>query len=1424
MKTVELILVVLLLLPAAATAQEENKVVVTTTDDSEEQMRTDEVQSIRFDGGRVVVTHPWGSTLFDRTLRKLTFLRPLPGKLRLTVSSSIGSQQDLRRALGIDDAGRLKTTWDDGDVVYVYADEHSTVPVGTLIPLAHNLPTSVLIGDVEKLGITTGQTLYLTTKPRPFSFAAQTGRLKDLFNATAQAPVTINGANAEMPSVTFVNPQAVTCFTMKDGYGEEVSVSELTITGGAETVHVTMSEPTSSVYVALPATSEKTTYSFRAVTADNQVRGGTKKANVQDGKYYTADVTMKLIPQVTAPAAKDLHYDGEPQSLVTAATATGGTIMYRHGDGEYSESIPTATEIGDYTVYYKVVGDADCYDVAESSVSASIGRGRGVIRFYNEKVGRVLGSGDFYNVLEMVGDGTVTFDSDNHDVATVVDTSGVVTPWNAGNATIIATVTNGEKYDFEQNTAQYTLKVGSIATNINFLTRRLEKTYGDDAFTNELMNGGDGVVTYSSSSPDVATVNVTTGEVTIIGAGDATITANVTDGRNSVYGTYKSSYNLKVDPAKSVLSTTAAEGECYRGEQVSFNALMNNGYDGALSVKSSDESVATATLENGEVKVHAHKGGSAVIYVTAPETRNWRSDRKIYNLLVNDKSVGSISYELDVDKTYGDGAFTNPLVHVGDGTVSYESSTPGVATVDATGKITIQGVGSTTIKATASEGATYAYPEQHTATYKLTVARGAPAVTAPSARSLTYTGGSQKLVTTGSATGGTIRYMLTSSNSKPTTTSDFSTSIPTATNAGNYYVWYYIQGDGNHKDTEISGPISVNVGRKPLIITAKSQSNTYGTAISTGTGQVTTSGLVSGHSVSSVSLLASTSNATTNGTITPSGVSVLDGGSTDVTNNYSLSYRTGVLTINKAGSSVSSSPTAKSLTYNGSDQALVDAGTASDGTMCYKMTTSNSKPSGTSGFSTTIPTAAYSGNYYVWYYVQGDDNHNDTNISGPVSVSIGRKSLTVTANVQTKTYGTAISTDAGQVSVSGLVNNHSVSAVTLTPSTSNVTSEGTITPSAVTVQDGNSHDVTENYTITYHTGTLIIGKSGSSVASAPTSKSLTYDGSSQSLANAGTATGGTMRYLLTTSNSKPSTTSDFSASVPTATNAGNYYVWYYVQGDDNHSDSEISGPVNVGIGRKSLTITAKSQTKTYGNAISTGTGQVTASGLASNHSVTAVTLTPSTSSATTSGTITPSSAAVQDGSNTDVTSNYTITYHTGALTVNKAAPGQTAPTERNLTYNGGDQKLVNAGTATGGTMYYKMTTSNSKPSSTSGFSTTIPAAASSATYYVWYYVQGDGNHNDSEINGPVSVSVGRKPLTITANAQTKIYGNAISIGSSQIATSGLVNNHSVSDVTLTPSTSNVTTDGIITPSAASVLDGSSHDVTSNYAYTDHQQL
>ena len=81
--------------------------------------------------------------------------------------------------------------------------------------------------------------------------------------------------------------------------------------------------------------------------------------------------------RITPPTAQEnLTYTGQEQALITAGSVTsGGTMQYSLTEnGTYSQNIPVGTDAGTYTVWYRVIGDANHNDTAPASVVVSIGK------------------------------------------------------------------------------------------------------------------------------------------------------------------------------------------------------------------------------------------------------------------------------------------------------------------------------------------------------------------------------------------------------------------------------------------------------------------------------------------------------------------------------------------------------------------------------------------------------------------------------------------------------------------------------------------------------------------------------------------------------------------------------------------------------------------------------------------------------------------------------------------------------------------------------------------------------------------------------------------------------------------------------------------------------------------------------------------
>lgn len=127
----------------------------------------------------------------------------------------------------------------------------------------------------------------------------------------------------------------------------------------------------------------KTTYS--EYTIYYRAKGD---SNHEPGTEYSDKVEIYLVKAnvTTKPSAKTLTYNGSNQTLINAGAADGGTIQYKLGDGSYSTSLPSATNAGTYTVYWKVVGTGSIQGIAESSISVTIDRAKTAVPGWGNSV------------------------------------------------------------------------------------------------------------------------------------------------------------------------------------------------------------------------------------------------------------------------------------------------------------------------------------------------------------------------------------------------------------------------------------------------------------------------------------------------------------------------------------------------------------------------------------------------------------------------------------------------------------------------------------------------------------------------------------------------------------------------------------------------------------------------------------------------------------------------------------------------------------------------------------------------------------------------------------------------------------------------------------------------------------------------------
>ena len=151
--------------------------------------------------------------------------------------------------------------------------------------------------------------------------------------------------------------------------------------------------------------------------------------------------------------------------------------------------------------------------------------------------------------------------------------------------------------------------------------------------------------------------------------------------------------------------------------------------------------------------------------------------------------------------------------------------------------------------------------------------------------------------------------------------------------------------------------------------------------------------------------------------------------STAATDTYAAGAETtATLTVNKVDSTAAT-VTANTLIYTGSAQALVTVtGEATGGTMQYALGTATEA---TQPYTTSIPTAADVGTYYVWYKVVGDENHSDTTPAS-VTVTIQRRSSGGGSSTTTVTVPVTSDAAPGTVPVKASVSGTTATVTKLT--------------------------------------------------------------------------------------------------------------------------------------------------------------------------------------------------------------------------------------------------------------------------------------------------------------------------------------------------------------------------------------------------------
>lgn len=224
--------------------------------------------------------------------------------------------------------------------------------------------------DLITAGTATGGSMQYSLDGKSWSTTIPTGKDAGTFNVRYKVVGDGNHNDMEQQSITVTIDKAKVTITA-DNKTAAIGVAQPALTytvTGLEGSDGLTSNPTLTCNATMSTAGEY----------EIAVSGGDAGANYEiqrvNGKLTVSDERLTSI--VTAPTAKTLTYTGAAQALVNTGSTSSGTLQYSLDGITYSANIPTATNAGTYTVYYKVVGNSDYNDVAQQSLAVTIAKAK----------------------------------------------------------------------------------------------------------------------------------------------------------------------------------------------------------------------------------------------------------------------------------------------------------------------------------------------------------------------------------------------------------------------------------------------------------------------------------------------------------------------------------------------------------------------------------------------------------------------------------------------------------------------------------------------------------------------------------------------------------------------------------------------------------------------------------------------------------------------------------------------------------------------------------------------------------------------------------------------------------------------------------------------------------------------------------------
>ncbi len=346
--------------------------------------------------------------------------------------------------------------------------------------------------------------------------------------ASAAATSNVNAATDVIQNLIVNKADAVITFNALEdkSYGDESFELTGSVTGDA-----TIAYASSNTDVATVSGNIVTIVGVGSTTI-------TASAAATSNVNAATDVIQNLIVNkadavITFNALEDKSYGDE--SFELTGTVTGdATLTYTSSNTDVatvSGNVVTIVGAGSTTITASAAATSNVNAATDVIQNLIVNKADAIITF-NALEEKTYGDESFELTGIVTGDATLTYTSSNTDVATV--SGNVVTIVGAGSTNItasaIATINYNAAYDVAQG-----LTVNKAAGNITWSIAgsTIVKAANEESFIlEEATTTTSNSINYTSDDPSVATVDLATGEVSLVSVGSAIITATANETNN----------------------------------------------------------------------------------------------------------------------------------------------------------------------------------------------------------------------------------------------------------------------------------------------------------------------------------------------------------------------------------------------------------------------------------------------------------------------------------------------------------------------------------------------------------------------------------------------------------------------------------------------------------------------------------------------------------------------------------------------------------------------------------------------------------------------------------------------------------------------------------------------------------------------------